>query len=105
MNEQSVINNKEFLINKNLEEPKINNNILNEESTMINNNNLEEPKINYNKANNEKPKRNKKSTSNKKKSTFVKTPQFLKPRKALLNPQSIDNKSFQHSIKLSLYYK
>ena len=59
---------------------------INKESKTINN--LEKPKI-----------------SNNKKSNFVKTPEFLTPKKATLNPQTIDDKSFQDSITLSLNHK
>ena len=70
----------------NFEELKINNNILNGRSKTINKesktiNNLEKPKISKNK-----------------KSNFVKTPEFLKPH-------TIDDKSFQDSITLSLNHR
>ena len=94
MNKQSTKINKEPKTNKNnleksktisnLEEPKINNNILNKQSTKKN----KEPKI-----------------SNHKKSNFVKTTEFFIPKKAILNPQTIDDKSFQDSITLSLNHK
>ena len=88
INEQSTINN-------NLEEPKIINNLeepkINKEITT---NNLEELKIND----------NEKESECKKSPTFVKTPKFLKPKKAILNPHSTDNKSFQDAITLCLYH-
>ena len=109
----NILNEQSTKINNNLEEPKINNNILNEQPTIISNN-LKEPKTTNNleeqstktnnnlekpKANNEKPKIKNKN------SNFVKIPKFLRPKKALLNPPSTDNKYFQHSITLSLYHK
>ena len=39
------------------------------------------------------------------KNTFIETPKCIKFKKAILNPKSNDNKSFQYSITLSLYYK
>ena len=37
--------------------------------------------------------------------TYVETPICIKSKKAVLNPKSNDNKSFQYSITLSLYHK
>ena len=37
--------------------------------------------------------------------TFVETPKCISFKKAVLNPKSNDNQSFQYSITLSLYYK
>ena len=37
--------------------------------------------------------------------TFVETPICIGSKKAVLNPKSNDNKSFQYSITLSLYHK
>ena len=71
---------------------------MNEQSTKSNNS-LEKPKINNNKINNEK------SKINNEESIFVKTPKLLRPKNALLNPLSTDNKSYQPSITLSLYHK
>ena len=93
MNKPTIINETinnilEKTIN-NLEEPKINNNeqsTINKESKTINN--LEEPKI-----------------SNNKKLNFVKTPEFLISMKAILNPHTVDDKSFQDFITLFLYHK
>ena len=104
---EPTINNKEFLTNdilndnditnnNNIEELKINNDILNEQSAMINNN-LEEPKITIN--NLEEPQ------INKKESTFGKTSEFLKSKRAILNPHNTENKSFQYLITLSLYHE
>ena len=39
------------------------------------------------------------------KSTYVETPKCIRFKKAVLNPKSNDNKSFQYSITLSLYHK
>ena len=78
----------ETKINKNLEESKINK----EPKT---NNNLEEPKINNNEQ----------SISNNKNSDFVKTPEFLKSKRAIQNPRNNDDKSFQYSITLSSYHE
>ena len=88
MNETKINNNlEESKINKNLEESKINK----EPKT---NNNLEEPKINNNEQ----------SISNNKNSDFVKTPEFLKSKRAIQNPRNNDDKSFQYSITLSSYH-
>ena len=46
---------------------------------------------------------NKKTTKNN--NTFVETPKCIRFKKAVLNPKSNDNKSFQYSITLSLYQK
>ena len=74
-------------MSNNLEEPKIN-----KETTI--NNNLEEPKI----SNLEELRVNKKQST-----TFVKTPECLKVKRARLNPQTHDNRYFQYSITLSSY--
>ena len=42
---------------------------------------------------------------NKNKNTYVETPICIRFKKAVLNPKSNDNKSFQYSITLSLYHK
>ena len=39
------------------------------------------------------------------KNTYVETPICIKSKKAVLNPENNDNKSFQYSITLSLYHK
>ena len=39
------------------------------------------------------------------KNTYVETSICIKSKKAVLNPKSNDNKSFQYSITLSLYHK
>ena len=39
------------------------------------------------------------------KNTFVETPRCIRFKKAVLNPRSNDNKSFQYPITLSLYHK
>ena len=39
------------------------------------------------------------------KNTFVETPKCIRFKKAVLNPKSNDNKSFQYSITLSIYHK
>ena len=46
---------------------------------------------------------NEKTTEND--NTYVETPKFIRFKKAVLNPRSNDNKSFQYSITLSSYYK
>ena len=89
-------NNKELLVNDILDKPKVKNNLeepkINKETTI--NNNLKEPKINKNFE---------ELKIKKKESTLVKTPEFLKSKRAILNPQNNDNKSFEYSITLSLY--
>ena len=45
----------------------------------------------------------KKTTKNN--NTYVEIPQFIRFKKAVLNPKNNDNKSFQYSITLSLYYE
>ena len=42
---------------------------------------------------------------NKKTTSYVETPICIRFKKAVLNPKSNDNKSFQYSITLSLYHK
>ena len=37
--------------------------------------------------------------------TFVESPKCIKSKRAVLNPKSNDNESFQYSITLPLYYK
>ena len=44
-------------------------------------------------------------TCNKKELTFVKTPEVLKSKRAILNPHNNDNKSFQYSIAFSLCHE
>ena len=121
-NKESLINNtlKQSMVDNFLKEPAANNkessinDVLNENTTnnleepkMLNN--LEEPKINNNleelKINNlEEPKINKKPIINKE-SDFVKTPECIRSKRAILYPQNNDNKSFQYSITLSLYHE
>ena len=38
-------------------------------------------------------------------STFIKTPKWLALKRCVLNPNNEDNKCFQYSITLSLYYE
>ena len=104
LNDNEIINNNEKTtldepkIKNNLEEQKIKNNL--EEPKInkkITTNNLEEPKITINNL--------EETTSNKKELTFVKTPEFLKSKTAILNPHNNDSKSFQYSIPLSLYHE
>ena len=97
---------------KKLEEPKINNNILNEQSKKINN--LEEPKINKNlektKINNNKLSitindLEEEKITNNKGSDYVKTPECLVSKKLIINSLTKDNKSFLDSVTLSLHHK
>ena len=76
---EPTIDNKKLLVND----------ILNEQSAIIN----KEPKVNNNL---EEPRINKEIKINKKKSTYVKTPEFLRSKRVILNSQNNDNKSFQY---------
>ena len=89
----STINNKESLIKDILNEKTIDNE--------KNNNNkiIDNEKNNNNKITNDV--KDNDHTIN----TFVETPMCIKSKKAVLNPKDNDNKSFQYSITLSLYYK
>ena len=102
LKEQTIDNNlKESLINDILKESTINNNL--EESTI--NNNLEESTDNDSKKstkNNSKKSTKNDLTSN---STFIKTPEWLRLKRSVLNPNNKDNKCFQYSTTLSLYHK
>ena len=112
MNEPTIINNNLEKTINNLREPKINNNISNEQLSRINN--LEEPKINNNILN-EQPTKISNNTLEKsniinnleepKIIKIVKTPEFLISKKVLLNPLTTDNKSFLDSITVSLHHK
>ena len=87
LNEPTINNNlKESLINNILNQSTINNN----EEEIINN--YEKPTIN----NNKKP-----IISN----TFIKTPECIRSKRAVLNSKTNDNKSFQYSVTLSLYHE
>ena len=86
LEESAISNNSEETISNSLEEPIINN--------------LKEPTINKEKISNKK--NNKKSINN---STFVKTPEWLRLKRSVLNPNNTDNKSFQYSTTLCLYHK
>ena len=116
---ESTIHNKESLINdilkestNNLEQPlvleeKINNlkeSTINKKQPII----LKE-KINNSKetAINKQPAILKEKINNLKQPTinFNPTPEWLKPKKSILNPISKDNKSFQYSITLSSHHK
>ena len=46
-----------------------------------------------------------KTITMKKQSIFFETPMCIKSKRAVLNPKSNDNKSFQYSITLPIYYK
>ena len=115
---QSLINNilNQSRVNKILKEPKINNkelvindilkgSTINKQPTIVEeskiNNNSKESTIN---SNNEESTTNKKSKTNNN-STITKTPVCLKSKRAVLNPKTNDNKSFQYSTTISLYYE
>ena len=38
-------------------------------------------------------------------STFIKTPEWLRPKRSVLYPNSEDNRCFQYSVTLCLYHK
>ena len=113
---EPTINTKELLIKDILNDNEIinNNNETTNKKSLINNNETinKELTTNNNKKINKKSECKAfltifiKSTSYKKESTnTVKTPENLKPKKAVLNQQSNDNKSFQYSVTLSLHHK
>ena len=98
--EKSISNNlKQLLINKLLKQSEINK-IL-KDSTIYNKESLISDILNKNTTNNN----NEKTINNNNDNTFVETPMCIKSKKAVLIPKSNDNKSFQYSITLSLYYK
>ena len=98
--EKSISNNlKQLLINKLLKQSEINK-IL-KDSTIYNKESLISDTLNKNTTNNN----NEKTINNNNDNTFVETPMCIKSKKAVLIPKSNDNKSFQYSITLSLYYK
>ena len=94
---ESTINNKESLINDILKEQPI---ILKESTnnSVIN----KQPTIDKESTTIKKPTINRESTIN----NLNPTPEWLKPKKAILNPLNKDDKkSFQYSITLSLHHK
>ena len=114
--EKSISNNlKQLLVNNLLKQSMINkilkDSTMNNKESMINdilnkktiNNNGNEKTINNNEQVNSENTINKNDNDNK--NTFVETPICIKSKKAVLNPKSNDNKSFQYSITLSLYHK
>ena len=64
---------------------------------------LNKKSVNNEKNNNNEIINNEKNNNNA--NTFVETPMCIKSKKAVLNPKSDDNNSFQYSIILSLYYQ
>ena len=85
-NSKEIINDKEEIVNNSKEI--INNNskeIINNEESTINNNLKESPK--------------------KQPNTFFKTPECIRFKRAVLNPKTNDNKSFQYSAIFSLYHE